>query len=139
MSRIILTLLFVSALELTASSANAGAMFDDDRLRPQQILINRPCAEGIKDFLDFRTDAFGCRALGGVADGTYLFALPGSPGVILVPLDGEPNTQQSAPHPGCHTGSWAQPRGGHDGFGGPSLTVFKTKGRPKFSRTKIGP
>ncbi len=61
MSRIILTLLFVSALELTASPANAGAMFDDDRLRPQQILINQPCAEGIKDFLDFRPDAFGCR------------------------------------------------------------------------------
>lgn len=60
MSRIIVTLLFVSALELTASSANAGAMFDDDRLRPQQILINRPCAEGNKEILEIRLDAFGC-------------------------------------------------------------------------------
>ncbi len=60
MSRIILTILFVSALELTAGPANAGAMFDDDRLRPQQILINRPCEVGHKDFVDFRPDAFGC-------------------------------------------------------------------------------
>ena len=60
MSRIIVTLLFVSALELTASSANAGAMFDDDRLRPQQILINRPCEEGNKEIFEIQLDAFGC-------------------------------------------------------------------------------
>ncbi len=60
MSRIILTLLFVSALELTASSANAGAMFDDDRLRPQQILINQPCEVGNKEILEIQLDAFGC-------------------------------------------------------------------------------
>ena len=63
MSRIILTLLVVSALELTADPANAGAMFDDDRLGPQQILINRPCEVGNKDFVDIRPDAFDCPGL----------------------------------------------------------------------------
>ena len=60
MSRIIVTLLFVSALGLTASPANAGAMFDDDRLRPQQILINQPCGEGVEEILETRLDAVSC-------------------------------------------------------------------------------
>ena len=60
MPRIILTLMLVSALELTGSSANAGAMFSDDRLRSQQILINQPCEKGAKEFLEIRLDGLGC-------------------------------------------------------------------------------
>jgi len=41
MSRIILTFLFVSVFNWTASSANAGSIFDNDPLRTPQLLIYR--------------------------------------------------------------------------------------------------
>ncbi len=59
MSRTILTVLFVSALELSAITANAEAIFNDDPLRPHQVLVNRPYAEGSDQIFGRGVKAFG--------------------------------------------------------------------------------